>query len=347
MSERAAKNVYRAQAVPPGVRLKLDANELPGADPAWFAGFDPERAARYPESGVLEHLIARRHATTTDRVLVTAGGDEAIERLTRVAAGPDAPVVAATPTFEMIPRYAVMAGARFVGVPWADDSAFPVGHVLKTVAAEGAGLLALVTPNNPTGRVIARAEAERMIAAASCPVMLDLAYAEFAADDLTDLAVSGTGVVAIRTFSKAWGLAGLRVGYAVGDPGLIESMRSAGGPYSVSGIARAVAERALSAYPDWLDSRLRRVHNERSRLVGLCSKLGLAVLPSEANFVLIRSGRAERLWQGLLDRGVLVRRWHDRPGLADALRISIPAEAADADTLMRAIESAVGQEDAR
>ncbi|MGP1272500.1 MAG: pyridoxal phosphate-dependent aminotransferase [Phycisphaerales bacterium] len=335
---------YRAQTVPRGIRLKLDMNEGPEPDESWFAAALGSAgrmlAQRYPHSDALEHAIAERIGVPMDSVLVTAGGDEAIERLCRITLGTRAPLLVATPTFEMIVRYAALQGAPVVGVPWGDSDPYPTAPILEALRS-GAALLSLVTPNNPTGSVIDRSDAERLIEAARCPVMLDLAYTEFADDDLTDLAMSRPGVVGVRTFSKAWGLAGLRVGYAVGDPDLIGRMRAAGGPFSVSALSRRIALAAWTDANGRLGQTVERVRIARAALSRRLEELGFAVAPSQANFVLARHPAAEAIWSRLVERGVLVRRWTDRPGLDDALRITCPTAREQLDDLIDAINASL------
>jgi histidinol-phosphate aminotransferase len=251
-------------------------------------------------------------------------------------------VAVATPTFEMIPRYAAMSGGAVRETPWPDGSTYPLGQVLDSIDPDVAAL-ALVTPNNPTGGVVTRAQAAAVTARAGVPVLLDLAYTEFAEDDLTDLALSCPGVVAVRTFSKAWGLAGARVGYAVGDRALIAAMRARGGPYSVGAAGLALAAAVLDLAPAVLAERVGQVVRLRAALARLVHELGFRAAESQGNFVLARRADAGEVWTRLRAAGVLVRRWTDRPGLADALRITCPANDQQMRTLDEALRHAAGE----
>ena len=333
---------YRAQAVPSNIRLKVDANEGPPPSADWFPSPRDtdlaELAQRYPAGDQLEQLLATKHGCDPRQILITAGGDEALERLCRLTLSPESALLLATPTFEMLERYANTQRAKVIGVPWQDRDPFPAEQLIDRLETN-VGLLALVTPNNPTGAAIPRETVEQLIGFTSCPVLLDLAYCEFADDDLTDLAMARPGVVAVRTFSKAWGLAGLRVGYAVGDADLIRRMRMSGSPFSVSALSRAVARTALVRGSEMLAETVRRVRDSRDTLERELTAIGFAVAPSQANFVLARHPRGESIWAGLRDAGVLVRRWPDRPGLGDALRITCPTQTDDLALLIETIRA--------
>ena len=170
----------------------------------------------------------------------------AIDRLCRAYLAPGRRIVMPQPTFVMLPYYAALAGAEIDAVPWREGP-YPLEAVLDAVTEQTA-VIVVVSPNNPNGAVATAADLRALAEAAPHAVLLvDLAYAEYADEDLTAAALSHPSAVVVRTISKAWGLAGLRVGYAVGSPELIAILRVAGGPFSVSGLSLAVAERALAS----------------------------------------------------------------------------------------------------
>jgi histidinol-phosphate/aromatic aminotransferase/cobyric acid decarboxylase-like protein len=221
--------------------LYLDGNE--GAVPS-LALYEtlPARGAellrRYPSAAALEAAFAARLGVGPEQVLVTAGGDESIDRACRAVLAPGRTLLLPEPTFEMIARYARLSGGEVVSVPWAPGAAWPVDAVLAAVTPATA-MIALVSPNNPTGGVATVEDLHRVATAAPhALILVDLAYVEFAdagTAALCDAALALPNALVVRTLSKAWGLAGLRVGYA---PGLWRS--SAGcalrGPvYPVSG----------------------------------------------------------------------------------------------------------------
>jgi histidinol-phosphate aminotransferase len=170
--------------------------------------------------------------------------------------------------------------------------------------------------------------------------MLDLAYIEFADDDPTDLAQRYPNLVAIRTFSKARGLAGLRVGYAIGSAKAITRLRAAGSPYATSGLSLQLAAMSIATDERRVDAFVDRVRVERSELIDLLTRLGAASLPSQANFVLARFDDAAGVWTRLLEQGVAVRRFDASGPLASALRITCPGDTAAFERLITALESA-------
>jgi histidinol-phosphate aminotransferase len=326
----AEVSVYAPPSAGYPIDLKLDANEgaVPAVSPDELAGvLRAETLRLYPSATGLEAALARRWGISADRVLVTAGGDEAIDRLCRAVLGPGREIVVPEPTFEMIGRYARLAGARVVPVVW-PGAVFPIDSVLASVRAE-TGVVAVVSPNNPTGAVVDAEDLRRVVRASErsgAIVLLDAAYGEFADHDLTPDALAHENVVVVRTFSKAFGLAGLRVGYAVGGGPVIRAMRASGGPYSVSSLSLAAARVALEREAMFIPGVVQRVVRERAELTALLSRAGARALASQGNFVLAEFADAERVWRGLAALGIGVRRFSPESGLPRALRITCPGE---------------------
>lgn len=333
--------------------LYLDLNEgAPLAPDAWLAevaaGVGMDAVRRYPDASPLEGMLAERLGVPAGRVLVTNGGDDAIDRVCRVCLGAGDEIVVPSPSFEMIARSAEMAGGRVIRTAWM-GGAFPVDAVLGAVT-DRTRLVAVVSPNNPTGGVITGPELERLSTALpDVLLMVDLAYTEFAAEDLTPVALALPNTVIVRTFSKAYGLAGLRVGYAVGGSGTeetIAAMRAAGGPFACSALSVAAAEAALVLPDAVLAGRVEQVRSEREAISCLLLGCGCDVLPSEANFVLARLADAPRVWQRLGEYGVRVKRFAS-PELADWLRIGCPGDPGGLQRLMAALGEVLHAEDGR
>lgn len=325
------------------IDLHLDANEsgVSAVDLAKLvSAIDRDVVRRYPSAKALEGLIAERLGVSVECALVTAGGDEAIDRACRTFLAPGREIVIPVPTFEMIGRYARRAGATLVTTPW-EAGAFPVDAVLACVNKR-TGMIAVVSPNNPTGAVATAADLERLSMAAPLSVLLvDLAYAEFADEDLTRTALSLPNAVVIRTFSKAFGLAGMRVGYAAGHPAAIEAMRAAAGPYPVCGLSLAAAEAALKDAPEFLSSVVARVKEERRALFGLLRELGAVPRESQGNFVLAEFDDAEWVWRALAGLGIAVRRFAGDPALDRCLRVTCPGDARSFARLERGLRAAM------
>ncbi len=327
--------------------LRLDSNEGPPPPRALLtelAALEPELLRRYSDASVLEAALADRIGVTPERVVVTAGADEALDRICRAYAGPHRSVLLPVPTFDMFERFAALAGAPIVRVPWS-ESVFPADDVLSRLDAR-TGVVVVVTPNNPTGAVASRQDVRRVAAAArNAVVLVDHVYVEYADEDLTPALLDLENVIVVRTMSKAWGLAGCRVGYAVGSPGVIAAVRSAGAPYPVAAPSLALALAQLRAGEATLRDHVVRVRAERAALRDLLVSRGADARASQANFVLADfAASAAFVRDGLRARGVLVRDFRGRAGLETSLRITLPGDPADFARLTAALESVLGQE---
>jgi histidinol-phosphate aminotransferase len=338
----------RATAAAPAL-LRLDSNEgvlPPQALLAELAGADPELLRRYPEVAALEAALATRLAVEPERVIVTAGADEAIDRACRAFLEPGHTLLLPDPCFDMFDRCAALAGGTLVRVPWR-AGAFPVDAFVERLDGRTA-VVVVVSPNNPTGAVATLAQVRRLAAAApNALLVLDHVYVEYADEDLTPGVANLPNVLVLRTFSKAWGLAGCRVGYAVGSPYVIGVLRAAGGPYSVAAPSIALARAQLERGEDGLRAHVGRIRTERGLLAARLAAAGgggLEPQPSQANFVLVECGaRAQSIRASLAGRGVVVRDFPGRPGLETSLRITLPGNAADFGRLCAALDAAVAR----
>ncbi len=324
----AAVTAYAVPRAGAPVDLHLDGNEGAWPSPALYdaLGADVERLRRYPSTQALEAALAARVGVTADRVLVTAGGDESIDRACRafLRHGRDE-VVLPEPTFEMIHRYAALSGGRIVSVTWREG--WPLAAVLGAISPATA-IVFVVSPNNPTGEVATLADVRAIAEAApEALVVLDHAYVEFADEDHTQAVLDLPNVLVIRTLAKAWGLAGLRVGYCIGHPTVIGWLRAAGGPYPVAGPSIGLASAALERPSDELAGFVAAVRAERCELTTLLTDLGAAPGPSQANFVFARVRDPMWVRDGLAGLGIGVRAFPGKPGLLDAVRITCPGRA--------------------
>jgi histidinol-phosphate aminotransferase len=322
---------YVSAPLSPKIELKLDGNEglLPdGRLLEALARLGPDVLRRYPNAKPLEVMLARQWSVEPEQLIVTAGADEALDRTCRAVLAPGRQIILPSPTFEMLPRYARLAGAEIVSVPWPNGS-FPTELILREIT-ERTAAIAIVSPNNPTGAVASSSDLRSVAAAAQhALVIVDLAYADFADEDLTACTFNLPNAVAIRSLSKSWGLAGLRVGYAAGPARIIRWLRAAGSPYSVSGPSLAVAMEWLEKGGSAVRDYVKRIRTERSVLAEVLHDLGAQVSPSQANFVLARFANAERICQELAARGIAVRRFANVFDLADAVRITCPGNEPD------------------
>ena len=340
-----SRGAYSVPRAPGPIDLHLDANE---GTVVWDGLEDCIHEAsnlrRYPSASQIEAALAARFGVRPSQVIVTAGGDDALDRACRMTLSPARSLLLPEPSFEMFRRYAELARAQVESVAW-HGGTFPCAHVLGAITPS-TGVIAIVSPNNPTGAVATSQDVDAVCdavraAASSSLVIVDAAYAEYAEEDLTAAALRHQNAIVVRTFSKAWALAGLRVGYAIGAEDLISCLRVAGGPYPVSGLSLAVASRVLERGHDAMLDQERRVKANRDVLARSLTQWGAETQPSQANFLLLRTQRAAEIHAALASRGIAIRRWTNRPGLEDALRITIPARETDFSRLSSALESVI------
>lgn len=331
-----------ATYLPPGFQMPidLDLSKNEGrsrAEELLDAIDDPRRlVGRYPDTSPLRARLAALHGVSEERVLVTAGGDDALSRcfLARVTEGGQ--VVSTYPTFEMISRYAEQRGARLFDVPWWTGP-FPVDEVLGAITGDTDAVF-IVSPNNPTGGVAS--EIDLLKVAGETPLLVvDAAYVEFADSDPTPGLLELGNVVVTRTLSKAYGLAGLRVGYLLGSQELVAAIGAYGNPYPVSALSAALAETRLDRPVDELSTFVDEVKRERVVLTGALTGLGARPLPSQGNFVLAECDDAAWVISAAASLGIGLRRFPTRLGLESAVRITVPGDADDFDRLVTTLGS--------
>ncbi|HVL68070.1 MAG TPA: aminotransferase class I/II-fold pyridoxal phosphate-dependent enzyme [Vicinamibacterales bacterium] len=339
---------YVRPRAPHAVDLALDGNEgsRPSIDPMLRAlgAAGPELLRRYPDAEGLEAALASRYRVERSRVLVTAGADEAIDRCCRAFLEPGRSILIPEPGFEMLERYAALAGGGVVRVKW-PAGPFPTTSVLERLD-DRVAIVAVVSPNNPTGEIATRNDVQRLAAAApGALILLDHAYVEYADEDLTAAALALPNVVVTRTFSKAWGLAGCRVGFALGPADVIGALRAAGGPYPVAAPSVLLAASQLEHGEGAVDAHVARVRSERTELTALLRLRGVAARDSQANFVYADFGRrAPFVHAALAAQGILVRSFAHRPGASSGLRVTLPGEAASFARLTSALDVALAPE---
>jgi histidinol-phosphate aminotransferase len=337
---------YRLPKPAGPVDLRLDGNEGRGPTTAILdalARGGMELLRRYPDPGPLEAQLAERLGVEAARVIVTAGADDALDRVCRATLAPGREIVLPSPTFEMIPRYAKLAGAAISGVPW-QSGPYPLDAVLRRIGPK-TSLVALVSPNNPTGAVATARDVEFLAKGArGAWVLADLAYAEFADEDLTMAALEHDNAVVVRSLSKAWGCAGLRVGFAVGPESIIGAMRAAGGPYAVSGPSLAFAGMRLERGAPEVREYVQRVRFERADLEKRLTALGAEARPSQANFVLARFADATWVRDALAGLGIAVRLFEGKPELDRCIRVTCPGDGPAYTRLVEALEAALAPE---
>jgi histidinol-phosphate aminotransferase len=335
--ELRALHEYRLDQ--PAFRHKLDQNEVPWDLPARYKREAVERLlarnwAHYPDfhAQALRERLAALHDWPAEGVLVGNGSNELLGVALEALAGPGAEVLGAEPTFGLYEMMARRSGARMRFVEPRADLALPIDELRAEVARDPRRPLLLCSPNNPTGAAATPEQVESLLAALEAPLLLDNAYGEFCRFDYRPLLRRHRHLVLLRTFSKAWSLAGGRLGYLLADPDLVRELLKVKLPYNLSHAAIALGEVAL-AHPAHAARAVAVLRGRREQWRAGLERFGLEVFPSEGNFLLVRSPHARRLRDGLRARGILVREVGHYPGLAGCLRFGVGSGPALRDSL--------------
>lgn len=316
--------------------VKLDANEnLYGPHPDVLEAIRQAPFHIYPDPGqeALRRAIAGFVGAEAENIVAGTGADDLIDILIRLVM-PGA-VAIATPTFGMYRFLAKISRAMPIEVPRRPNFDLDV-VALRHAVHDGAGIVFLTSPNNPTGNPVNLAELEALCSLDAL-IVVDEAYVEFGGQSVVPLIERYPKLVVLRTFSKWAGLAGLRVGYSVSHPGLARHMMALKQPYNVNVAADAGARAAIAHWPE-ISETVASIVAERDRMASLVAELGwLKPFPSQANFVLfaVEGRSAKDVAASLRSKGVLVR-YYDRADLANYIRISA-GRPEDTDALMAAL----------
>jgi histidinol-phosphate aminotransferase len=331
--------------------LRLDFNESTvGCSPRVLArlrSLDSELLARYPEREPVENEVAGFLGLDPAQVLLTNGVDEGIHLLCSAYLDPGDEALIVVPTFAMYAIFAQAEGARVVEVRSAGDNfAFPEKDLLAQLSPR-TRLIAVANPNNPTGAVVGGDVLIQIAQAApQAAVLVDEAYFEFHGETLIDHTRQIENLFVARTFSKAYGLAGLRIGILAGDTRQMAMVRRVASPYNVNAAALAVLPEALQDQ-EYVARYVAQVLSSRERLQQELGNLGMHYWPSRANFVLVRVGSAHAEFvQALRNRGILVRDRHsDRhsdPRCEGCVRLTVGSDE-HTETLIGALRNVVDQ----
>lgn len=307
--------------------LRLDFNEnTEGCSPRVLERLQQitvEDLAKYPEREPVEELVAQHLGLAAEQVLLTNGMDEAIHLLCETYLEPTDEAMVVTPTFGMYGIYSGATSARVINVQCDADFRFPLEKILRAITS-ATRMIAIASPNNPTGTV---ASAEQLLqiagAAPHAAVLVDEAYFEFHGQTVIPELPRTPNLFAARTFSKAYGLAGLRIGILFGRREQMSLVRRVSSPYSVNAVALAALPIAL-ADREHTRSYVETVKRERKRLGDELRGAGICYWPSHANFLLLRIGDRHREFvSAMRARGILVRDRSADPGCDGCVRVTI------------------------
>lgn len=321
-----AISAYKPPASSYPIHLKLDANEAIDCHSESFTELIKDTPFHlYTTGDNLLTLLAKKHNISPEHVLITAGADDGLERAFAVFANANTEAIIPSPTFVMLKRYAAKYACHVVDIPWHHGD-YPIDAVCDAIN-EKTRLITVVSPNNPTGLTIRPEQLETLAQKAPhAAILLDQAYGEFSDEDLITPALKYDNILIFKTYSKAFGLAGIRVGYVIAHPTLINWLKVAGNPYPCSAFSYAVAEYCLTHRNTWLNEHVATIKQQRTKLSQLLNDLGFDTPPSQGNFVWAthNNGLAIALYRYLLRRGIKIRAFLDEPELQHGVRITCP-----------------------
>ncbi len=332
--------VYHLDLTP--CRHKLDQNEVPWDLPRRFKRDMAEQLldadwARYPDfhADALRQELGRIHGWSWEGVLVGNGSNELLGVALTALVPQGGEVLGVEPSFGLYPSFVLKAGGVPRFLPPRPDLSLQIEELEAEVERDPRRPLLLCVPNNPTGAAVRPERVEALLARIEAPLLLDNAYGEFCCWDYRPLLARHPHLVLFRTFSKAWSLAGMRLGYLLAHPALVAELIKVKLPYNL-GHAAVLAGRAALASEADARRRVRVLTARREGWAAMLSETGLEVFPSEANFLLARcpggAGEARRVRDGLERRGIRVRDIGSYPGLAGCLRVSVGSGPALRDT---------------
>ena len=323
------------------VAVRLNTNESPCPPPD---GFTEQLAIelarldlnRYPdrEARKLRDSIAAHHGVEPGQVFPSNGSNEAIQLLLSLRGGPGRTAALFSPTYTLHSHLSRLTGTEVLPHPRDDEFRLDPEVVKATVAAHSPDVVFLCLPNNPTGTLDDPSVVDAALSG-SALVLVDEAYGEFAGAPSASARVGDADVAVVRTFSKAWAMAGLRLGYAIADSDLVTAMFDRALPYHLD-VTKQIAGRVALAFQAELVERVSQITAERDRVLAELRGLGVLAWDSAANFILFRcpgsvpdapgsSPRrpAGQIWSQLVDHSVLVRDLSTQPGLEGCLRVTV------------------------
>jgi histidinol-phosphate aminotransferase len=319
------------------VAVRLNTNEAPEPPPAAFRRRLGEALAtidwhRYPDRGyrTLREAIAKHHGVAPEQVFAANGSNEVLQTVLLAYGGPGRHAAVFEPTYALHSHIARLTGTGVAVGERSDDLTLDLREVRRVVAEHAPEVTFLCSPNNPTGM----AEPEETVSAVADMtagvVVVDEAYGQFAPWSALGMVGDGRDVVVTRTFSKTWSMAGARLGYLVGPPGLVAELDKVALPYHLDAVKQLAGTLALS-FTDEMRARVAALVEERGRVAAALADLPVDLWRSDANFILFRPQDRDgaAVWQALLDRSVLIRNCAGWPRLEGCLRVTIGTPAED------------------
>ncbi len=320
---------YHSPQVP--VEVRLNTNESPYPPPReWLDALLVEASDiaynRYPDRGALalRGELADLHNVHPDQVFAANGSNEVLQSICLAYGGAGRKAAMFEPTYALHSHIAHLTGTELVQGKRRPDFTLDVGAAVNLIETEAPTIVFLCSPNNPTGLAEDEATVSAVVASSSGLTVVDEAYGQFASWSALELVQDDVPLVVVRTYSKTWSMAALRLGYLIGPPEVVKVLERVALPYHLDALKQAAGRLALR-FSSQMEQRVASIIAERDRLVGELSRMPIKVWPSQANFVLWRPLRhsGEEVWQGLVHRSVLVRDTSSWPGLEGCLRTTV------------------------
>lgn len=311
------------------VLIKLDANENNNVD--YVLNEKIARALtnlkinKYPDSGCSEikEMLASDLKVSKDQIIIGSGSDQLISMAINTFVDKEDKILTFTPTFMMYKISNQIAGGKTVEVPLEEDFKFNYYSFIKAVKRENPKLIFLTNPNNPTGGVIPREHIMKILEFSNSIVIVDEAYYEFYGESILDLVQYYPNLMVLRTLSKAYGLAGARIGYSVASKALTRALKKTQPPYNVSSLDQLAAKVCLENKGLLIDA-VKNIIKERDKLALQLKEIrGIKVYESYGNFILLKLERGQEFYQYLLRNKVLIRYFGEEGPLAGCLRVSV------------------------
>ena len=280
---------------------------------------------RYPDplANELRDLIAAANGLERENVLVGNGGDEILFNTALAFGCPGKKFLNTSPTFSVYTANAFLTGTEVVDIPRLDDYRVDELGILTRVAEGDIDYIILTSPNNPTGQLVSETFIRHLLESTDALVMVDEAYGEFSRMTCRPLLGLHKNLVILRTFSKAFSCAGVRLGYLLGDADVISEYLKVRQPYSVDAVSQLIG---CTVYENrqLFSPAIQDIIAERGRMMEELQTIeGIKAYPSDANFILVRMDDADVAWQQLYDQGILVRDFSHTPLLENCLRLTV------------------------
>ncbi|MDM8517016.1 histidinol-phosphate transaminase [Desulfobacterales bacterium HSG16] len=308
--------------------LRLDLNENTLNPPehvneALKSYINANRIMMYPDYDEFMPKLAAYTGVHKDRLMVTNGSDQAIEVILRAFLGDGDKMLMAQPGFPMFDQIAGVIGAKICGIPYWPDMNFPENKFLEAIENEKPDLVVLVNPDNPTGIPVALSFIGRVLEMIpDIPVFVDEAYFEFTGKTALELMHDHPNMIITRTFSKAFAMAGLRMGYIIAHPDIIAEFSKIRGPFDVNSLALVAAEAQIEKQNQWREFVSETMTASKPELENFFNRKQVKYYPGAANFMLVAPKDRDRAVQFLKDQDILVRPM-TAPSIAHTFRMNV------------------------